>query len=200
MPPPLFVVTGENNTIQAYATGQYVIRGYSVVGTTIYDDLGNSTTVNEDGEFILTGSLPNGDESTFRSITAMNFTRNSTSVDVIIIPMITTLPTYPIVINGGGIGASATPNEQSDGEQVAIFAGQAPAGQVFNGWTTTDGIIFANAALATTTFTMIDQPVTVTATWRAADPTAHTVTVQGGVGASLYHQSCQAYYPTVYAL
>ena len=51
------------------------------------------------------------------------------------------------------------------GAKVSITA-QAPAGQVFDKWTTSDGVIFVNAQAAETAFTMLDKDVTVTANYK----------------------------------
>lgn len=58
------------------------------------------------------------------------------------------------------------------GDTVRIDAGQRE-GYVFKGWTSADGVTFADAAQAATSFTMPDHAVTVTAQWEA-------VPVQGG--------------------
>ncbi|MCL2249013.1 MAG: InlB B-repeat-containing protein [Oscillospiraceae bacterium] len=85
IPPPLFVNTGEDGQIYAANNGRYRIRGHSERGATIRDDLGNTTTVDSNGEFTLLGELPQGEESTYRTITARDAAGNNTSVDVIIL-------------------------------------------------------------------------------------------------------------------
>ena len=59
---------------------------------------------------------------------------------------------------------------------VSIFA-TAPTGQRFVRWTSDDGVVFANATSAETTFTMPAKNVTVTAVFEYID---YTVTVNGG--------------------
>ena len=59
---------------------------------------------------------------------------------------------------------------------VSIFA-TAPAGKRFVRWTSDDGVVFANATSAETTFTMPAKPVTVTAVFENID---YTVTVTDG--------------------
>jgi len=83
--PPLFLETDEENTVHADEDGQYIIKGYSTAGTSIYDDLGNRTIVDENGEFVLNGSLSQGADSSLRSVTAMSSTGNSTTSDIIIV-------------------------------------------------------------------------------------------------------------------
>ncbi|WP_306568603.1 InlB B-repeat-containing protein [Faecalispora jeddahensis] len=53
------------------------------------------------------------------------------------------------------------------GETVTITANPAPTGKTFDKWTSEDGIVFADASKAATTFQMPDQPVTVTAVYRS---------------------------------
>jgi|GEM_PF-4367422 len=67
------------------------------------------------------------------------------------------------VINGSGSG------EYHENDVVTIVADAAPAGQVFAGWVSADGVVFANAMAATTTFIMPPKNVTVTATYKVAD-------------------------------
>jgi arabinogalactan endo-1,4-beta-galactosidase len=72
--------------------------------------------------------------------------------------------TYAVTVGGsyatGGTGAG----NYAQGDTVTIHAGSR-GGYTFNRWTSSDGIVFANANSATTTFTMPAKPVTVTATW-----------------------------------
>ena len=53
----------------------------------------------------------------------------------------------------------------AEGATVAIDAGTR-SGYTFDGWTSADGVTFANAGSAQTTFTMPDKSVTVTANWK----------------------------------
>lgn len=70
---------------------------------------------------------------------------------------------YALVVeNGSGDG------RYKAGEQVTITADKAPEGKVFDKWVTSNGGTFADAASATTTFTMPGNDVTVTATYKDA--------------------------------
>ena len=62
----------------------------------------------------------------------------------------------------GGSGGGMFPA----GARVSVTANPAPAGQAFDRWTTEDGVTFANENAASTTFTMPDKTVTVTATYK----------------------------------
>jgi uncharacterized protein (DUF2141 family) len=71
------------------------------------------------------------------------------------------IPTYAVtVISGNGSG------DYEAGANVSIVANAPEAGKVFDKWTTTDGVTFANATAATTTFVMLAKAVTVTATYK----------------------------------
>lgn len=81
--------------------------------------------------------------------------------------------TFAVTVEGS-YGAATGAGSYVVGDTVTIDAGQRE-GYVFKGWTSADGVTFADAAQAATTFTMPDHAVTVTAQWEAA-PT------QGGDG------------------
>jgi uncharacterized repeat protein (TIGR02543 family) len=71
--------------------------------------------------------------------------------------------TYTVTVNGSyatETGAGA----YNEGDTVTVKAGNRE-GYTFAGWKTDDGVIFANANTATTTFTMPGKSVTVTASW-----------------------------------
>jgi len=68
---------------------------------------------------------------------------------------------YYITINGGTGVSTATYNQT-----VTITANEPEIGKVFDKWISSDGVAFAKASSATTTFTMPDKSVTVTATYK----------------------------------
>jgi hypothetical protein len=71
-----------------------------------------------------------------------------------------------ITVESVGTGASANPNSATMGQTVTINAGIAPAGQRFSRWEAdVVGVNFANEESAITTFTMVGEPVTVTASF-----------------------------------
>jgi hypothetical protein len=84
------------------------------------------------------------------------------------------------VTNGSGSGSYVS------GKEVAISADAAPSGKVFDTWTTSNGGNFTDATNADTTFTMPDDDVTVTATYKVDSvtpppaQTTYAVTVTGG--------------------
>jgi|GEM_PF-4545136 len=73
--------------------------------------------------------------------------------------------THTVTVNGG-TGATGGGDFAQDAT-VNITAGQAPAGQRFSHWTATPAVTFANANSASTSFTMPNDAVTVTAHWTA---------------------------------
>ncbi|MDR2591748.1 MAG: InlB B-repeat-containing protein [Chitinispirillales bacterium] len=87
---------------------------------------------------------------------------------------------YTVTVSSAGTGATGG-GTYAVGATVSINAGTAPAGQRFKNWTTSsNGVTFANANSASTSFTMPENAVTVTAVFE----TIYTVTVSGGTGAT----------------
>ena len=81
-----------------------------------------------------------------------------------------TAPSFAVTVNSAGAGAGIN-GSYSQGSVVSIYAGTAPAGKLFDRWTSTSpGVAFANANSASTTFTMPGNAVTVTAEFKDAKP------------------------------
>lgn len=85
------------------------------------------------------------------------------------------------VQNGTGSG------NYTAGTKVNIFAGTAPEGQVFSHWTTDNGGSFQDAGSAYTEFTMPANAVTVTANYKAVEPSdnKYIITATAGTGGSI---------------
>jgi len=83
---------------------------------------------------------------------------------------------FSVTVNGGTTDKSAA----AEGETISITAGAAPEGKTFDKWTTIDGVTFADASKATTTFTMPAKNVTVTATYKDLPTGSYSITVQNG--------------------
>ncbi|MCL1850216.1 MAG: T9SS type A sorting domain-containing protein, partial [Bacteroidetes bacterium] len=80
--------------------------------------------------------------------------------------------TYHVtVVSGTGSGDYAV------GANVNITANTPPSGQTFDKWTTTNAITFDDANAASTFFTMINEAVTVTATYKNLPPNEYDITV-----------------------
>jgi len=76
--------------------------------------------------------------------------------------------THPITILGGGTGAYANPNPAEVGQQVVNFAGYAPPGHIFTGWTAvspSDLVIEQAWDIYCAWFNMPDEPVVIRANW-----------------------------------
>jgi hypothetical protein len=83
-------------------------------------------------------------------------------------------PTYPVNVTGG----TSDKSEAIAGETVNITANVAPLGKEFDKWTTANAITFAEENDAITSFVMIAQPVTVTATYKDAEKRTVTIIVK----------------------
>ncbi len=78
--------------------------------------------------------------------------------------LITKQPQYAVTVNGSYAQDSGD-GEYSEGETITIKAGER-SGYQFGGWTSNRDVAFADASSATTTFTMPNADVTVTANWK----------------------------------
>ncbi|GBU21218.1 hypothetical protein R80B4_01107 [Fibrobacteres bacterium R8-0-B4] len=82
------------------------------------------------------------------------------------------LPTemaYAVTVSSAGTGANGG-GLYAEGAEVEISVGTAPSGQTFKNWTTaSNGVTFADANNAVTTFTMPRNAVTVTANFETSD-------------------------------
>lgn len=75
---------------------------------------------------------------------------------------------HTVTVNGSYAQTTGAGN-YAEGATVAIDAGTR-SGYTFDGWTSADGVTFANAGSTQTTFTMPDNDVTITAGWRYDPP------------------------------
>jgi len=91
--------------------------------------------------------------------------------------LVTAIPTFTVTVNGSEAGLTGAGNFAS-GDTVTIYAGTR-SGFIFNGWTSTPAVTFADANNETTRFVMLNESVTVTANWTAVGPVLHAVTVVG---------------------
>ena len=84
--------------------------------------------------------------------------------------------TYHVTVVGG----TADKTEYAPGETVTITAYPPASDMQFAKWTTEDGVTFADATKATTTFVMPTKDVRVDATYEDEIPSTYKVTVVGG--------------------
>ena len=73
-------------------------------------------------------------------------------------------PAFTVTVNNGTGTGSYPP-----GATVTITADEAADGWVFDKWVSDDGVAFADASEATTTFVMPDKNITITATYKQED-------------------------------
>ena len=85
---------------------------------------------------------------------------------------------YEIILNDGGTGAAGAGFYPED-HVVEIYAGDAPAGMRFAGWTSDVGVTFADEDSVSTTFIMPAEAVEITAVWEDIPPTVVSVTPSG---------------------
>ncbi|MCL2785393.1 MAG: InlB B-repeat-containing protein, partial [Propionibacteriaceae bacterium] len=89
---------------------------------------------------------------------------------------------YRLTVTAGTGGTvNTTAWNQVAGASIALVATPA-AGYTFSGWTSSDGGTFADAAAASTTFTMPANATTVTAAFTAIPPTTYLLTVTSETG------------------
>ncbi|MGX8796686.1 S-layer homology domain-containing protein [Fusibacter sp. JL298sf-3] len=76
-------------------------------------------------------------------------------------------------------GSSDKPVAEA-GATITLTADSPASGQVFDQWTSADGVTFADKTATSTTFTMPAKAVTVHATYKEAPPQTHAITVVNG--------------------
>ncbi|HHV03336.1 MAG TPA: LPXTG cell wall anchor domain-containing protein, partial [Bacteroidales bacterium] len=148
-------VSTEYNTIYFYL--QEMLSGQSV-----------SATV--DGAPLTVNTALNGFQTVQHTLTKAKtvFVFTVTAKDGI------TTGTYTVTVNRGSgttyaltvINGTTTTPTPAEGDTVTITANPPATGKVFDKWTTSDGVEFANANSATTTFVMPAKAVAVTATYK----------------------------------
>lgn len=84
--------------------------------------------------------------------------------DIVTLKLYYDITLYTVTVNGSYAQTTGAGSYAKDAT-VTIDAGTR-SGYTFKGWTSEDGVTFANAGSAQTTFTMPDKAVTVTANWK----------------------------------
>ena len=87
--------------------------------------------------------------------------------DIVTLKLYYDVSVYTVTVDGSYAEASGA-GHYATKDTVTISAGTRD-GYKFSGWTSSDGVTFADAGNATTTFTMPDRAVTVTANWETTD-------------------------------
>lgn len=141
-------------------SGDYTITGISDAGSRIMYGDNEEVVAGSDGKFAVSGKLYESQTSGVIMLCAQDFTGNtSTPQTALVIKKISNT----VTVNGSYAENSGS-GEYSEGEMVTIKAGER-SGYKFSGWTTDDGVQFADSKSAETTFTMPSKAVTVTANW-----------------------------------
>ena len=87
----------------------------------------------------------------------------SSSDDIVTLKLYYDITLYTVTVNGGYAQTTGAGSYAKDAT-VTIDA-ETRSGYTLDGWTSADGVTFANAGSTQTTFTMPDKAVTVTANW-----------------------------------
>ena len=95
------------------------------------------------------------------------------NANVIVKAIFTIAPAYNVTVENGKVDN----NKQQGGALVTISADIAPEGKVFDKWTTSDGITFADEFNQITNFLMPNKNVTVTATYKDLPIGTYTINI-----------------------
>lgn len=141
-------------------SGDYTITGISDAGSRIMYGDNEEVVAGSDGKFAVSGKLYESQTSGAIMLCAQDFAGNTSTPQtaLVIKKMSNTVTVNDSYAENSGSG------EYSEGETVTIKAGER-SGYKFSGWTTDDGVQFADSKSAETTFTMPSKAVTVTANW-----------------------------------
>lgn len=111
--------------------------------------------------------------------------------DIVTLKLYYDITLYTVTVNGSYAQTTGAGSYAKDAT-VTIDAGTR-SGYTFDGWTSADGVTFANAGSTQTTFTMPDKAVTVTANWKknsgggggGSSYDYYTITASAGTGGSI---------------
>ena len=188
-----FTMPAKNVTVTAnFEKINYTV---SVTGGTA-----SKTTANVGDTITLTpGTAPSGKVfDKWTSTPTVTFTGNTFTMPASNVSITATYKNaaYTVTVNSG----SASPAGGAMGDTITITANAPATGKVFDKWTTSDGVTFANASSATTTFTLPAKNVTVTATYKDATysvsvtyGTANPTSAKMGATVSLTAQTRSGY-------
>ena len=141
-------------------SGEYTITGISDAGSRIIYGDNEEVVAGSDGKFAVSGKLYESQTSSVIMLCAQDFAENTSipQTALVIKKISNTVTVNDSYAENSGSG------EYSEGETVTIKAGER-SGYKFSGWTTDDGVQFADSKSAETTFTMPSKAVTITANW-----------------------------------
>ena len=142
-------------------SGEYEISGMADAGSTILYGENEKTVAGSDGNFVISGTLYEGETSDSILICAQDSAQNISKPQLALIVkrMSNTVTVNESYAENSGSG------EYNKDETVTINAGTR-SGYTFTGWTSDSAITLADEKAVETTFIMPDKDVTVTATWK----------------------------------
>lgn len=142
-------------------SGAYAITGMADAGSQVFYDKQTSETVGSNGAFSVSGVLEEGEESKTIVLSAQDSAGNVSQPKL---ALVVKQPTTYLVTVKDSYSQEDGSGEYTSGETVTVRAGSR-SGYTFAGWSSEDGITFADSTQQETTFQMPDQAVTVTARW-----------------------------------
>ena len=146
---------------------RYIVEHYKQNADGSYTLADTERPIGEVGETV-TAVPKNYDGYTYNpnaagTVTRGKLTEIKSDADIVTLKLYYDITLYTVTVNGSYAQTTGA-GSYAEGATVAIDAGTR-SGYTFDGWTSSDGVIFANAGSAQTTFTMPDQAVTITANW-----------------------------------
>jgi uncharacterized repeat protein (TIGR02543 family) len=160
--PQTFIATPGDGQVALSWTAPASDGGAAIIRYEVSSDNGGTwVTAATNTSHTFTG-LTNGTAYTLK-VRAVNSVGNGAEASVSATPTSTPATAYTVTVNGSH-AATTGAGSYAQGATVTISAGSRSS-YTFAGWTSPDGVTFMNANNATTTFTMPDKNVTITANW-----------------------------------
>lgn len=166
-------------------SGEYQINGIADAGSEIKYEENTAVNAGGDGTFAVPGTLEDDEESRIVTLCAIDSVGNSSKP---VFALVTRREANSVTVNDSYAEVTGS-GEYTEGETVNIDAGTR-SGYVFDSWTSSGGVSFADEYSPQTSFTMIGTDVTVTANWRTVSSgrrhrTYYTVSFETGEGSKV---------------
>ena len=142
-------------------TGEYTITGTADAGSKVFYSETEFVYAAGDGSFAVPGTLGEREDSDVLSLCAQDGAWNTSGPQLALVAR--QAEKYSVTVSGSYAESSGAGDYMTN-STVTVRAG-VRSGYTFDGWTSKDGVTFADAGSAETTFTMPGKPVTVTANW-----------------------------------
>ena len=155
-PGTITLARGGSHTFSAMVTG--VNNPSPSVTWAVYDNNSAGTAITAGG-LLTVAAGETAHALTIRATSTVDTGKSGTAAITVIQPA----AQYAVTVNGSYASQSGA-GSYPQGAAVTVRAGSR-SNYTFAGWTSPDGVSFANAGSATTTFAMPDKNVTVTANW-----------------------------------